>query len=64
MASLARLNETIPQPLSDFANVRVESGNFGNKSEYIRFLIRQDIAAAKGQEIQILNTTIHDGIDS
>ncbi len=64
MASLARLNATIPQPLSDFADVRVESGNFGNKSEYIRHLIRQDLEAAKRQEIQLLNKMIKDGTES
>jgi antitoxin ParD1/3/4 len=64
MATLARLNATIPQPLSDFADIRVESGNFGNKSEYIRHLIRQDLEAAKVQETQLLNKMIRDGIDS
>ena len=64
MTTLARLNATIPVPLNEFAEKRVVSGSFTNKSEYIRHLIRQDLEAAKKDEIQLLNKMLQDGIDS
>lgn len=64
MTTLARLNATIPVPLNEFAELRVESGNFGTKSEYIRYLIRQDLESTKEHDIQLLNKMLQDGIDS
>lgn len=64
MTTLARLNATIPMPLNEFAEKRVVSGSFTNKSEYIRHLIRQDLEAAKKDEIQLLNKMLQDGEDS
>ena len=64
MTTLARLNATIPVPLNEFAKKRVVSGNFSNKSEYIRHLIRQDLEATKKDEIQLLNKMLKDGEDS
>ena len=64
MTTLARLNATIPVPLNEFAEKRVVSGSFTNKSEYIRHLIRQDLEAAKKEEIQLLNKILKDGEDS
>ena len=64
MTTLARLNATIPVPLNKFAEKRVVSGSFTNKSEYIRHLIRQDMEAVKKDEIQLLNKMLKDGEDS
>jgi antitoxin ParD1/3/4 len=64
MTILARLNATIPVPLNEFAKKRVVSGNFSNKSEYIRHLIRQDLEAEKKDDIQLLNKMLKDGEDS
>ena len=64
MTTLARLNATIPVPLNEFAKKRVVSGNFSNKSEYIRHLIRQDLEATKKDEIQLLNKMLKDGEES
>lgn len=64
MTTLARLNATIPVPLNEFAEKRVVSGNFSNKSEYIRHLIRQDLEVQKKDEIQLLNKMLKDGEDS
>jgi len=64
MTTLARLNATIPKPLDQFADVRVESGDFGNKSEYIRHLIREDREKCREQEVILVNKLIQAGRDS
>lgn len=64
MTTLARLNATIPVPLNEFAEKRVVSGNFSNKSEYIRHLIRQDMESEKKDGIQLINKMLKDGEDS
>lgn len=64
MATLARLNATIPTPLDQYADVRVETGDFGNKSEYIRHLIREDRERHLQSEVTLINQMIQAGRDS
>jgi Arc/MetJ-type ribon-helix-helix transcriptional regulator len=58
MAALARLNATIPTLLDQYADVRVETGDFGNKSEYIRHLIREDRERHLQSEVTLINQMI------
>ena len=37
-----RLNVPIPRQLDTFVNQLIDSGLYANKSEYIRYLIRED----------------------
>lgn len=39
---MARLTTSIPEPMSDDVQGRVESGQFGNTSEYFRDLVRRE----------------------
>ena len=42
MSSQPRLNVPIPKQLDEFVGELIESGLYSNKSEYIRYLIRED----------------------
>ena len=55
------MNIALPEPLRAFVAQRVESGDFGNTSEYIRDLIRKD---RRDQRIQRLRALIEDGLAS
>ena len=62
---MTSLNISLPEPLKEYVEGQVASGDWGTPSEYIRELIRQDnerrlhsleqdlIAAAKGPTIRI-----------
>jgi len=63
--AMTSLNISLPEPLKEYIEGQVASGDWGTPSEYIRELIRQDkerrlhsleqdlIAAAKGPTIRI-----------
>ena len=51
----------LPEPLRAYVAQRVESGDFGNTSEYIRDLIRKD---RREQRIQRLRALVEDGLAS
>lgn len=62
---MTSLNISLPEPLKQYVERQVASGDWGTPSEYVRELIRQDkerrlsnleqelIAAAKGRKIEI-----------
>jgi antitoxin ParD1/3/4 len=68
--AMASLNISLPEPLKQYVEGQVASGDWGTPSEYIRELIRQDkerrlhsleqdlIAAAKGPKIELSVTEI------
>ncbi len=39
---MASMNISIPDPMRDWVNEQVESGDYGNVSEYFRELVRRD----------------------
>lgn len=63
--SMTSLNISLPEPLKQYVERQVASGDWGTPSEYVRELIRQDkerrlsnleqelIAAAKGPKIEL-----------
>ncbi len=63
--AMTSLNISLPEPLKEYVEGQVASGDWGTPSEYIRELIRQDkerrlhsleqelIAAAKGPKIEL-----------
>ncbi len=67
---MTSLNISLPEPLKEYVEGQVASGDWGTPSEYIRELIRQDkerrlhtleqdlIAAAKGPKIELAVTEI------
>ena len=62
---MTSLNISLPEPLKQYVEGRVASGDWGTPSEYVRELIRQDkelrlhnleqelLAAAKGPKIEL-----------
>ena len=62
---MTSLNISLPEPLKQYVEGQVASGDWGTPSEYIRELIRQDkerrlrsleedlVAAAKGPKIEL-----------
>lgn len=53
MSTTSTMNIALPEPMRAYVAKRVESGQFGNTSEYVRELIRrdqreQDMASAAG----------------
>ena len=62
---MTSLNISLPEPLKDYVEGQIASGDWSTPSEYIRELIRQDkerrlhnleqdlIAAAKGPKIEL-----------
>jgi antitoxin ParD1/3/4 len=63
--AMTSLNISLPEPLKQYIEDQVASGDWGTPSEYVRELIRQDkerrlytleqdlIAATKGQRIEL-----------
>jgi antitoxin ParD1/3/4 len=51
----------LPESLRDYIDERVRSGGYGNTSEYLRDLIRQDQQAQATRRLQRL---IADGLES
>jgi antitoxin ParD1/3/4 len=63
--SMTSLNISLPEPLKQYVEWQVASGDWGTPSEYVRELIRQDkerrlsnleqelVAAAKGPKIEL-----------
>ena len=58
--STTRLNLTIPEQLDEYTEMRVKSGAFATKSDFVRHLIRED----KRKTTEKLNQYIQEGIDS
>jgi antitoxin ParD1/3/4 len=55
------MNIALPEPLRNYVANRVESGQFGNTSEYIRELIRRD---QREQDIARLRAMVEEGLAS
>jgi antitoxin ParD1/3/4 len=52
---MATMNISLTEKLKNFVESKVESGDYGNASEYVRDLIRKEQARAKAiAEIQVL----------
>jgi putative addiction module antidote protein, CC2985 family len=62
---MTSLNISLPEPLKEYVESQVASGDWGTPSEYVRELIRQDkerrlgdleqdlLAAARGRKIEL-----------
>lgn len=53
------MNIAIPEPLRAYVAHRVESGDYGNTSEYVRDLIRKD---QQEQRIHRLRALVEEGL--
>jgi len=65
---MATMNISLPDPVNDWVEERVRSGQYANASDYIRDLIRQDRerreavvrALIEGEESGLSGRTVHD----
>ncbi len=61
MSTTSTMNIALPDALRVYVAQRVESGEYGNTSEYVRDLIRKD---QREQRIQRLRSLVEDGLAS
>ena len=61
MSTTSTMNIAMPEPLRAYVAERVESGQYGNTSEYVRDLIRRD---QREQELARLRRLLEDGLAS
>ena len=61
MSTTNTMNIALPDALRAYVAQRVESGEYGNTSEYVRDLIRKD---QREQRIQRLRALVEDGLAS
>jgi antitoxin ParD1/3/4 len=61
VSSTSTMNIALPELLRAYVAQRVESGEYGNTSEYVRDLIRKD---RRDQHIQKLRRLVDDGLSS
>lgn len=61
MSTTSTMNIALPEPLRAYVAHRVESGQYGNTSEYVRDLIRRD---QREQRVQTLRALVEDGLAS
>jgi antitoxin ParD1/3/4 len=59
--SSCTMNIALPDALRAFVSERVQSGEYGNTSEYVRELIRRD---QREQRVQRLRGLVEDGLAS
>ena len=61
MCATSTMNIALPEPLRDYVAQRVESGEYGNTSEYVRDLIRKD---QREQRVLRLRALVEEGLAS
>lgn len=61
MSTTSTMNIALPEAMRFYVSERVESGQFGNTSEYVRDLIRKD---QREQRIQRLRALVEEGLAS
>ena len=61
MSTTTTMNIALPEALRDYVAQRVESGQYGNTSEYVRELIRRD---KRDQAVQRLRALVEEGLAS
>jgi antitoxin ParD1/3/4 len=54
MSTTSTMNIALPEPLRAYVAERVESGQYGNTSEYVRDLIRRDQLEQRVQRLRVL----------
>jgi antitoxin ParD1/3/4 len=52
--SMTSLNISLPRPLKDFVEERVKEGGYGNPSEYVRDLLREDRKRRAEEKLEAL----------
>lgn len=60
-STTSTMNIALPDTMRSYVALRVDSGEYGNTSEYVRDLIRKD---QREQEIRRLRALLQEGLDS
>ena len=56
------MNVSLPNPMKDWVESQVKTGQYGNASDYVRDLIRRD--QQDREQIKILQQAISKGVES
>ncbi len=59
---MATMNVSLPNPMKEWVESQVKTGQYGNASDYVRDLIRRD--QQDREQIKILQQAISKGIES
>ena len=59
---MATMNVSLPNPMKDWIETQVKSGQYGNASDYVRDLIRRD--QLDREQIKLLQQAISKGFES
>ena len=59
---MATMNISVPDPMKDWVQSQVDSGQYANASDYLRDLIRRD--QAKRDQLVALQRAITEGLES
>jgi len=49
---MATMNVSLPEPMRDYVQNRIDSGQYASVSDYVRDLIRRDMERRDGQFVQ------------
>lgn len=52
--TMSSLNISLPQPMKDFVEMRVQEDNYSTPSEYVRALIRDDQKRREDQKLEAM----------
>ena len=58
---MTTMNISLPEPMRDWVEAQVKKGSFGNTSEYVRSLIREDQKRSAQEELE---TKLLEGLNS
>jgi antitoxin ParD1/3/4 len=58
---MTTMNISLPEPMRDWVEGQIKKGSFGNASEYIRSLIREDQKRSAREELE---ARLLEGLDS
>jgi antitoxin ParD1/3/4 len=50
---MATMNVSVPDPMRDFVQARIDSGRYASVSDYVRDLIRRDQEALLSRELSV-----------
>jgi antitoxin ParD1/3/4 len=59
---MATMNISVPDPMKDWVQAQIDSGQYANASDYLRDLIRRD--QAKRDRLVALQQAITEGLES
>ena len=59
---MATMNVSVPDPMKDWVEAQISSGQYASSSDYIRDLIRKD--QARQEKIRMMQAAITQGIES